>query len=126
MIFQQLIPVITGSQTLGEEYTDIWQFSPTGERLPPSTRRRAYFILLPTLAGYGLGRLRDSALLRQRAPRLVKSLGSIPTLLEIIAELNLAIFYLRGTYHDLIQRVFRIQYVCAFVYTSSNCSRTHT
>ncbi|TFY72232.1 hypothetical protein EVG20_g760 [Dentipellis fragilis] len=82
-------------QTLGEEYTDIWPH-PSRSRSP---RIRAGLILLPTLPAYILSRLGPS--LSSRHERLKKVLRAIVEGLEITSEVNLAIFYLRGTYYDL-------------------------
>ncbi|RDB29160.1 Peroxisome biogenesis factor 10 [Hypsizygus marmoreus] len=105
--------VTTGraTQTLGEEYTDIWQYSASSQRAPPSSRIRASLVLLPTICAYSLGRLGNAFALRERLPWLGEVLKSLPTGLEVVSEINLAIFYLRGTYYDLLKRVFRIQHI---------------
>ncbi|KAF8060990.1 Pex12 amino terminal region-domain-containing protein [Lyophyllum atratum] len=97
-------------QTLGEEYTDIWQIS-SGDRLPPPSRTRAGLILLPTLSAYALGRLASAHSLRERYPRTGKLLKTLPSWLEVAFEINLAVFYLRGTYYDVVKRVFGILHI---------------
>ncbi|KAH7929359.1 hypothetical protein BV22DRAFT_1057113 [Leucogyrophana mollusca] len=95
-------------QTLGEEYTDIWEHSTSTGR-KPSYALRAALVLLPTLPSYVLsqwgGRLNSSS---SRAASLLRLL---PTFVEVASEINLAIFYLRGTYHDLWKRLLGIRHV---------------
>ncbi|KAH9922685.1 Pex12 amino terminal region-domain-containing protein [Amylocystis lapponica] len=95
------------TQTLGEEYTDIWQHSVHTER-PPSRRARAALVLLPTIPSYLLSKW--GSLIPQNS-----SLGSvlkrIPVILEVLSEINLAIFYFRGTYYDIAKRVLGIRYL---------------
>jgi len=94
------------AQTLGEEYTDIWQSTSSGTGV--SQRRRLALILLPVLPVYVAARLNlwyppgDSTLGKVRQ--------SLPATLEIAGEINLALFYLRGVYYDLVKRVLGIQY----------------
>ncbi|KAF7986236.1 hypothetical protein HWV62_38695 [Athelia sp. TMB] len=95
-------------QTLGEEYTDIWQHSSI-ERRRPSQRARATLILLPTLPTYILARC--GSRLSSLNPRIASLLKSLPTTLEVVSEVNLAIFYLRGTYYDLVKRALGIQHI---------------
>jgi len=95
-------------QTLGEEYTDIWPHSLVEQRWP-STRARAALILLPTLPTYLLAR--SASRLSGAGPRAVYLLKALPKVLEVFSEVNLAIFYLRGTYYDLVKRALRIQHV---------------
>ncbi|KAG6814444.1 hypothetical protein H0H92_007448 [Tricholoma furcatifolium] len=104
-------------QTLGEEYTDIWQSS---VQTPPSPQRRTSLILLPTLSAYILGRIGGLSSIRTRYPRIGEALKTLPTYLEILTELNLAVFYLRGTYHDIVKRVFGIRY--GFSLSSGYCT----
>ena len=95
------------AQTLGEEYTDIWQSTSNGTGV--SQRRRLALILLPVLPVYVAARLNlwyppgDSTLGKVRQ--------SLPATLGIAGETNLALFYLRGVYYDLVKRVLGIRYV---------------
>ncbi|KAI0757374.1 Pex12 amino terminal region-domain-containing protein [Daedaleopsis nitida] len=98
-----------GSQTLGEEYTDIWLHSSRTHRRP-NPRLRAALILLPTLPSYILSRW-GSALSTTSA--LGSVLRKIPTVLEVVSEINLAIFYLRGTYYNLVKRLLGLKYISA-------------
>ena len=95
------------AQTLGEEYTDIWQS--TFSRVGVSQSRRLALILLPVLPAYVVARLNI------RYPPGDSTLGkvrqSLPATLEIAGEINLALFYLRGVYYDLVKRILGIQYV---------------
>ncbi|KAH9927507.1 Pex12 amino terminal region-domain-containing protein [Epithele typhae] len=98
-----------GSQTLGEEYTDIWLHpSRTRRRLNP--RLRAALVLLPTLPSYLLHKWGASL---SQTSLIGATLRNIPTLLEVLAEVNLAIFYLRGTYYNLVKRLLGIKYISA-------------
>jgi len=47
-------------------------------------------------------------------PRLAKLLKLLPSLVDVATEINLAIFYLRGTYYDLSKRLLGIQLVRLF------------
>lgn len=95
-------------QTLGEEYTDVWQHSAFTERVP-SYRARAALILLPTLPSYALARWGSG--LANVEPRLAAFLKALPTAFEVASEVNLAIFYLRGTYYDVAKRLLGIRHV---------------
>lgn len=72
---------------------------------------RAALILLPTLPGYLLSRWTTSHTLEERYPGLLKALKGLPEALEVLTEINLAAFYLKGTYYDLVKRVLGIHYV---------------
>ncbi|KAJ6626933.1 Pex12 amino terminal region-domain-containing protein [Mycena sp. CBHHK59/15] len=99
------------TQTLGEEYTDIWQFSAFQQIAPPSRLVRAALILLPTLPTYLLARWGDWAPDDGRPSQVRKALKALPTTLEVLTEINLAIFYVNGTYYDLVKRLLGIQNV---------------
>ncbi|KAI0639013.1 peroxisome assembly protein per8 [Trametes polyzona] len=98
-----------GSQTLGEEYTDIWLNSSRTQRRP-SPRLRAALILLPTLPSYLLSRWGSAIPQTSKAGALLRK---IPTTLEVLSEINLAIFYLRGTYYGIVKRVLGTRYISA-------------
>ncbi|KAL7285808.1 hypothetical protein ACG7TL_000917 [Trametes sanguinea] len=98
-----------GSQTLGEEYTDIWLHS-TRTRRRPSPRLRAALILLPTLPSYLLSRWGSVIPHSSKTGALLRK---IPTALEVLSEINLAIFYLRGTYYGIVKRLLGIKYISA-------------
>ncbi|KAK7694226.1 hypothetical protein QCA50_001406 [Cerrena zonata] len=95
------------TQTLGEEYTGIWQHSAQTERVP-SARIRVALILLPTLPGYLASKYGSAIPPGSLSQRLLRVL---PTGLEILAEVNLAIFYLRGSYYTFIKRLLGIRYI---------------
>ncbi|KAF8887782.1 Pex12 amino terminal region-domain-containing protein [Infundibulicybe gibba] len=78
---------------------------------PPSLRVRAALILLPTLPAYALSRFGSSLTALHRRPRLVKLIKALPLGLEVATEVNLAIFYLRGTYYDLAKRILGIRHI---------------
>jgi peroxin-10 len=97
-------------QTLGEEYTDVWQHSTSDDRVP-SYRARAALILLPTLPSYVLARWGSG--LANLEPRVAALLRALPTAFQVASEINLAIFYLRGTYYDVAKRLLGIRHVCS-------------
>jgi len=99
---------IIAIQTLGEEYTDIWQHSSLAETVP-SYRARAGLILLPTFPSYVLARW--GSVLGNLEPRIATILRALPTVFEIFSEINLAIFYLRGTYYDVAKRLLGVRHV---------------
>ncbi|KAG1874249.1 Pex12 amino terminal region-domain-containing protein [Suillus tomentosus] len=94
-------------QTLGEEYTDIWEYSFDGRT--PSRSLRAALILLPTLPSYALARWGSH--IGALSPRMGELLKALQVCLEVGTKINLALFYLRGTYYDLVKRVLRIRHV---------------
>lgn len=98
------------TQTLGEEYTDIWQYS-SFSYSTPSSRARVALILLPTLSAYVLGRRGSTSSFGERYPAIGKLLKMLPVGLEVLAEINLAVFYLRGTYYDIVKRLFGIRHL---------------
>lgn len=92
---------------MGEEYTGIWLHSTRTDK-PPSLALRAALVLLPTLPSYiltrwGSGLPTDS--------RLSSILRKLPPALEVLSEINLAVFYLRGTYYALAKRLLGVRYV---------------
>ncbi|KAF7319891.1 Peroxisome assembly protein PER8 [Mycena kentingensis (nom. inval.)] len=94
------------TQTLGEEYTGIWQYSTLHNALPPPPLLRTALVLTPTLPGYLLARL-DPFLLQSSRPILKR----LPAVLEVLTELNLAAFYIQGVYYDLVNRILGIRKV---------------
>ena len=123
-------------QTLGEEYTDIWQHSAFGGKVPSRASRIA-LVLLPTLPSYILAKWGSH--LSSLSPKMASALRVLPMCFEVAAEVNLAIFYLRGTYYDLTKRMLGIQHVITPVSLSHArdaqsdgicrfrpCRRTHT
>ncbi|KAI0932680.1 hypothetical protein AcW2_001235 [Taiwanofungus camphoratus] len=95
------------TQTLGEEYTDIWLHSVHTDRLP-SRRARATLILLATFPSYLLSRWGSHL---SQTSVLGSIMRKLPMLVETLSEINLAVFYFRGTYYDLAKRVLGIRYI---------------
>lgn len=95
-------------QTLGEEYTDTWQSS---RHTPPTYRSRVGLILLPVISSYALSRVGGSSHTRERYPWLSGLSKTLPDVLEAIFEINLALFYFRGTYYDIVKRIFQVRYL---------------
>ncbi|KAG7090774.1 hypothetical protein E1B28_009859 [Marasmius oreades] len=98
-------------QTLGEEYTDIWQHSTSTRQTPPSLWVRSALVLLPTLPSYILARFVNIQLVEMRVPRLAALLKTLPSTLEILTEVNLAAFYVRGMYYDIFKRLISVSYL---------------
>lgn len=68
-------------------------------------------MLLPTLPSYMLARWGTYLPPTSQLASLVRKL---PALLEILSEINLAIFYFRGIYYDLAKRMLGLHYVSAY------------
>ncbi|PPQ72679.1 hypothetical protein CVT26_002895 [Gymnopilus dilepis] len=83
-----LPPLTTATQTLGEEYTDIWQYSSIERKLPPSRIMRTTLILSTFLPPYILGKWGQSSTLQNRHPKTAKLLTSMPLIWEVAAELS--------------------------------------
>ncbi|KAI6136952.1 hypothetical protein F5141DRAFT_1185798 [Pisolithus sp. B1] len=62
-------------------------------------------ILLPTLPSYIYAR--SESHMDKLPPKLARMLRTLPTFFEVASEVNLAIFYLRGAYYDLVKRIIR-------------------
>lgn len=100
------------TQTLGEEYTGIWQYSPSAQTVPPSSLVRTTLIILSLVPSYFIGRLGQNVALNNRHPNLAKWLKRLPSALDVVTEIHLAVFYLRGNYYDLVKRILGIYHVC--------------
>ncbi|KAE9409362.1 hypothetical protein BT96DRAFT_962459 [Gymnopus androsaceus JB14] len=96
------------TQTLGEEYTDIWQRTTT---VPPSRLTRAALVLLPSLPAYILTRFVNMSSVSAQSPMLAAVLKGLPIALETLTELNLAVFYIRGVYYDVLKRLLRVRHL---------------
>lgn len=107
---------ITATQTLGEEYTDIWQYDSRRSRFPPSTLWRFNFIALNVLPSYILAKVSNASSLAARRPQLVAWLKKLSQVFSVASELNLAIFYLRGSYYNPIQRLLGVRNVSPFCF----------
>ncbi|KAL0581395.1 peroxisome biogenesis factor 10 [Marasmius crinis-equi] len=99
------------TQTLGEEYTDIWQHSIFNRQTPPPSWVRSALVLLPTLPPYILARFINIQRIQMRAPMLAEVLKNLPSAMEVISEVNLAVFYLQGMFYSLTKRLTRISYL---------------
>ncbi|KZO97914.1 hypothetical protein CALVIDRAFT_65398 [Calocera viscosa TUFC12733] len=96
-----------GLQTLGEEYTDVYQVSARSGRFP-SHRLRAIHVALSTLPGYILSRLSRLPNL-QRYQTASNLLVLIQTLLGGAMDVNLALFYFQGRYYSLLNRLLSLR-----------------
>lgn len=110
----QELTAASATQTLGEEYTDVWQYSARHGHLPIPARRRLALIFLSVFPTYLLAKLGSNASLNQQNPQLAGSMRKVQRILSMATEVNLAIFYLKGTYYDPIKRVLGIRQVKAF------------
>jgi peroxin-10 len=97
------------TQTLGEEYTDMWQQQ--GSRVPPSRLTRAALVLLPSLPAYLLTRFVNMTSVSATSPKLAALLKALPTALETLTEINLAVFYMRGVYYDVLKRLLGVRHI---------------
>lgn len=68
-------------------------------------------VLLSILPSYIISRLALRLNELSVGSWLAKTLRHLPTALDIVSEINLAVFYFRGTYYDLASRIFRIRHV---------------
>ena len=98
--------VVSATQTLGEEYTDIWQYSNTHQRVPPHGRLRLALVLLLTLPQYLIARWSHVLPSSPWIP-----ISALRGTFSVASELNLAIFYIGGVYYDMVKRALGIQYV---------------
>ncbi|TFK40904.1 Pex12 amino terminal region-domain-containing protein [Crucibulum laeve] len=98
------------TQTLGEEYTDIWQYSATRNINLPSRRLRIALILISTFPSYLVAKWNQSSL-NARYPWTTKWLKRLLLALEIATELNVAAFYINGTYYSLVKRALGLRYL---------------
>ncbi|KAG8722385.1 peroxisome biogenesis factor 10 [Ceratobasidium sp. 394] len=98
---------LRATQTLGEEYVGMWPYNPASKTL--LTRKlRIALILLPTLPGYLASKL--AARLQPGSITQI-SLSVVPSIFEAAGELNLALFYLSGTYYSLTKRILGVKHV---------------
>ncbi|PVG02262.1 hypothetical protein CPB86DRAFT_780678 [Serendipita vermifera] len=101
-----------GTQTLGEEYVDIWMKSLYDASGSSSTRLRALLLVLPVLPVYILSKSRTLDAFGASQSAVFKALLSvIPQLSTLAYSINLAIFYLHGKYHTLTQRLLGTPYI---------------
>lgn len=98
---------VKNTQTLGEEYVDIWQYSSATRNLP-TTKLRTFLLLCSTLPQYLVSHLRRRV---GNQGRVSRWLASLPNFVELVSEINLAAFYLFGTYYDFTKRIFRIRQI---------------
>ncbi|KAG8998905.1 Small subunit (SSU) processome component [Tulasnella sp. 427] len=98
---------VKNTQSLGEEYVDIWQYSSTTPNLP-NTKLRTFLLLCSTLPQYLVSHLRRRL---GNQGRVSRWLAALPNLVELVSEINLAAFYLFGTYYDFTKRIFRIRQI---------------
>ena len=112
LVTHKLIYYPAATQTLGEEYTGIWQYSSSSQTVPPSSLIRTTLIILSFAPSYFIGRLGQNVALNNRHPNVSTWLKRLPSVLDIVTEINLAIFYLRGNYYDLVKRIMGIHHVC--------------
>ncbi|KAG7450108.1 uncharacterized protein BT62DRAFT_978375 [Guyanagaster necrorhizus] len=99
-----------GIQTLGEEYTNIWQYSAATGHAPPLQWLRLALILIPTVPPYILSRATEFVSMSSH-PTLASILKGLPSTLQVLTEVNLAIFYFSATYYSLVKRILGIRHL---------------
>lgn len=72
---------------------------------------RTAVILASLIPSYVMGRWGLSSALNNSHPTVAKWFIIIPTVMDIATEINLAVFYLRGSYYDLVKRLIGVQHV---------------
>ena len=68
-------------------------------------------IILSLFPSYIFGRCGQASSFNENHPTLAKWFRRISTTFDVAMEINLAIFYTRGTYYDLMKRFMGIQHV---------------
>ena len=68
-------------------------------------------MFLSTFPSYFLSKWAASPVVNVKFPRIAKLMRLLPSLIDVVTEANLAIFYLRGIYYDLPRRSLGIQLV---------------
>ena len=72
-------------------------------------KRRAALVFLPAFPAYILSRF--STRLSGGNKKLARVLGQLPRILDVLSEMNLAVFYFSGVYYDLVRRLLRVRNV---------------
>ncbi|KAH7340380.1 Pex12 amino terminal region-domain-containing protein [Rhizoctonia solani] len=106
-ILYSTVTSLRATQTLGEEYVGMWAYD-SNTRSLPSRKLRAALVLLPTLPSYIISKFNSQAL---GSSSLSTCLRALPGIVETTVELNLALFYLTGTYNTLTRRVLGVRHV---------------
>ncbi|KAG8934900.1 peroxisome biogenesis factor 10 [Tulasnella sp. 419] len=110
------------TQSLGEEYVDIWKYHGGSSQLPTKQLRLA-LIMVSHIPSYVLSKARQNL---SRRDTLSKLLHSLPHLAAIAAEVNLAIFYLTGRYYNIHKRVLRVNHISSFPEDPNNPPPTYS
>ncbi|KAG9127940.1 peroxisome biogenesis factor 10 [Ceratobasidium sp. 392] len=95
------------TQTLGEEYVGMWPYD-SSTRTFLTRKLRIALVLLPTLPGYLASKL---AARLKPGSIMQASLRAAPPVFEVAGEINLALFYLSGTYYNLAKRLLGIKHI---------------
>jgi len=74
---------------------------------------RCSLIALHILPNYILARISANAMLAARRPSLTAWLKRLSSVFSILTEVNLAVFYLRGSYYDPVKRLLGIRNISA-------------
>ncbi|KAH3732146.1 Peroxisome assembly protein 10 [Pelomyxa schiedti] len=115
-----------GMRTLGEEYADIVAMRPVGagKYVTPSVRENVALVLFSVVLPYIINKAAscspstaDNILIKLFGPgreqnqrQVIDSIKHLHSLLPILRQMHLAIFYLRGKYVDFTKRLFRLRY----------------
>lgn len=98
---------LRATQTLGEEYVGMWPYDANSKAFP-SRKLRAALVLLPTLPSYIVSKLAGRL---PNGTSFQTCLRALPAIFEVAVELNLALFYLSGTYNSLAKRMLAVRHV---------------
>ena len=75
-----------------------------------TTQRRTALVFLPAFSAYAFSRFESQ--LSGGNERIARLLRRLPGILDVISEINLAVFYFRGVYYSLVRRVLGVKDVC--------------
>ncbi|CUA72363.1 Peroxisome biogenesis factor 10 [Rhizoctonia solani] len=106
-VLYSTVTSLRATQTLGEEYVGMWAYDSTTRSLP-SRKLRAILVLLPMLPSYISSKLNSQI---SGGSLLGAYLRALPIAIEVAVEVNLALFYLTGTYYNLTKRVLGVRHV---------------
>ncbi|CAE6432992.1 unnamed protein product [Rhizoctonia solani] len=106
-ILYSTITCLRATQSLGEEYVGMWPCD-FHTRSLPSRKLQAALVLLPTLPHYIYSKLNGQL---TDGSSLYTYLRALPAIVETAVEINLAFFYLTGTYYSLTKRILGIRHI---------------
>ena len=72
-------------------------------------QKRAALVFLPAFPAYAISRFENR--LSGGDERIARVLRRLPSILDVISEMNLAAFYFRGVYYGLVNRILGVRNV---------------